>query len=46
MQKVGSAFDVQRLVLVHKDNEGKVRTRTLMTVAFVPMTGRVQEPSK
>jgi len=40
---VGRAYDVQRLILLEKDNDGRIRTRTLMPVRFVPMTGRVQE---
>jgi len=36
---VGSAFAVQDLVLVTKDEEGKVRTRSLYAVRFVPLTG-------
>ncbi len=42
---VGSPYGNQRLVLVEKDKD-KVKTRTLMPVRFVPMTGRVQEGKK
>ncbi len=35
---VGPVFGVQSLMLVEKDNQGKVRTRTLMAVRFVPLT--------
>jgi protein-L-isoaspartate(D-aspartate) O-methyltransferase len=34
---VGSVYGVQHLILVEKDAEGDVRTRTLMPVAFVPL---------
>jgi len=40
---VGGVFEVQRLVLVRKDENGDVHTRSLLPVRFVPMTGRVQE---
>ena len=36
---VGPAFMVQQLLLVEKDVDGTVRTRTLLPVAFVPLTG-------
>jgi len=36
---VGSRFMTQQLVLVEKDTEGKVTTRQLLPVAFVPLTG-------
>jgi protein-L-isoaspartate(D-aspartate) O-methyltransferase len=35
---VGSAWNVQRLVLAEKDSTGKVTTRSLLPVRFVPMT--------
>jgi len=35
---VGSAFGVQYLLLVEKDEEGAVTTRNLMPVRFVPLT--------
>jgi len=35
---VGSAWMVQRLVLVEKDSSGQVKTRSLLPVQFVPMT--------
>ena len=35
---VGGRFAVQRLMLVTKDEEGKVRSRSLMAVRFVPLT--------
>ena len=36
---VGAAFLVQHLVLVEKDLDGKVTTRLMLPVAFVPFTG-------
>ncbi len=40
---VGGVFEVQRLVLVTKDAQGSVRSKSVLAVRFVPMTGRVQE---
>lgn len=40
---VGGPYEVQRLILLRKTEEGKRRSRTVMAVRFVPMTGRVQE---
>jgi len=40
---IGSPYDVQRMVLVQKDKEGKLDTNRLIPVRFVPMTGAVQE---
>jgi protein-L-isoaspartate(D-aspartate) O-methyltransferase len=40
---LGRPMEVQRLVLVIKEEDGEVRTRTISAVRFVPMTGRVQE---
>jgi len=37
---VGGPFMVQSLVLVEKDSAGKITTRNLMAVRFVPLTGR------
>jgi len=37
---VGGAFMVQNLVLIVKDNEGKITTQNLMPVRFVPLTGK------
>ena len=34
---VGSVYGVQSLVLVDKDRDGRLRTRTLLPVRFVPM---------
>jgi len=36
---VGGRFQVQQLVLVEKDMEGEVRTRQILPVRFVPLTG-------
>ena len=36
---VGPPFMVQQLVLVTKDHDGSVRTRQLLPVRFVPLTG-------
>ena len=36
---VGGPFMVQSLVLVEKDRTGKITTRNLMAVRFVPLTG-------
>jgi len=36
---VGDPFTVQHLVLVTKQEDGSVRTRQLLPVAFVPLTG-------
>jgi protein-L-isoaspartate(D-aspartate) O-methyltransferase len=36
---VGGRFQVQQLMLVEKDQEGKVVTRQILPVRFVPLTG-------
>jgi protein-L-isoaspartate(D-aspartate) O-methyltransferase len=36
---IGGPFMVQNLILVNKDKEGKITTRNLMMVRFVPLTG-------
>ncbi|HOI96027.1 MAG TPA: protein-L-isoaspartate(D-aspartate) O-methyltransferase [Syntrophobacter fumaroxidans] len=36
---VGGPFFVQQLMLVEKDEQGKTRTRQILPVAFVPLTG-------
>jgi protein-L-isoaspartate(D-aspartate) O-methyltransferase len=36
---VGTRFNVQQLVLAEKDAEGRVTTRQILPVAFVPLTG-------
>jgi len=40
---LGSPYSVQTLVLITKDKNGKVRSRSLMPVRFVPMLGRVTQ---
>jgi protein-L-isoaspartate(D-aspartate) O-methyltransferase len=40
---IGGAYSVQRLVVAEKTDEGKRRTRAVMDVRFVPMTGRSRE---
>ena len=40
---IGGPFEVQRLVVVEKTPEGKRRSRAVMPVRFVPMTGRAQK---
>ena len=37
---VGDRFSVQQLVLVEKDPDQKIKTRQLLPVAFVPLTGK------
>ncbi|MCG6916356.1 MAG: protein-L-isoaspartate(D-aspartate) O-methyltransferase [Deltaproteobacteria bacterium] len=39
---VGGAYQIQRLMVVTKDQDGKVRTKELLPVRFVPMTGAIQ----
>ena len=36
---VGGAFQVQHLVLVEKGEDGRVTTRNLLPVRFVPLVG-------
>lgn len=36
---VGSVFQTQQLLLIIKDEEGKIRTRQILPVRFVPLTG-------
>ena len=40
---LGSPFGAQTLVLVTKDDKGRVRSRSLLPVRFVPMLGRIEE---
>ncbi len=40
---VGGVYEVQRLMVVTKDSQGKVWTKELLPVRFVPMTGAVQK---
>ncbi len=37
---VGGPFTVQHLMLISKDRDGSVRSRQVLPVAFVPLTGR------
>ncbi|MDH3745191.1 MAG: protein-L-isoaspartate(D-aspartate) O-methyltransferase [Acidobacteriota bacterium] len=37
---VGSAFAVQHLMLVTKSDDGEIRSRQVLPVAFVPLTGQ------
>ena len=41
---IGGPFEVQRLVVVTKRPDGTRRSKTIMAVRFVPMTGEVGEP--
>jgi protein-L-isoaspartate(D-aspartate) O-methyltransferase len=36
---VGGRFQVQQLLVVEKDADGKVSTRQILPVRFVPLTG-------
>ena len=36
---VGGPFFVQQLMLVEKGQQGEIRTRQVLPVAFVPLTG-------
>lgn len=40
---VGGVYEVQYLVRVTKDEEGRIRSQRLLPVRFVPMTGRAEE---
>ena len=40
---LGGPFETQRLVLMTKTEEGERRSRALMGVRFVPMTGRIRK---
>jgi protein-L-isoaspartate(D-aspartate) O-methyltransferase len=40
---VGGTYQVQRLMVVTKDNQGTVQTQELLPVVFVPMTGSIQK---
>lgn len=39
---VGEVYQVQRLMVITRGEEGTVRTREVLPVAFVPMTGAIQ----
>jgi protein-L-isoaspartate(D-aspartate) O-methyltransferase len=43
---VGDRFGLQELILVTKDEQGRLHRRRVMPVLFVPMTGRVREPQE
>ena len=43
---LGSPYGAQTLVLVTKDEKGSIRSRSLLPVRFVPMTGQVQRAKK
>lgn len=43
---LGSPYGSQWLVLITKDDKGEVRSRNLLPVRFVPMTGRVMGPQE
>jgi len=40
---LGSPFGPQRLVLITKDQKGEVRSKSLLSVRFVPMRGAITE---
>jgi len=42
----GRPWDFQYLVLITKDEKGKISKSNVMPVRFVPMTGEVQKPEK
>ncbi|TFG49963.1 MAG: protein-L-isoaspartate(D-aspartate) O-methyltransferase [Candidatus Brocadiia bacterium] len=43
---LGQPFGMQRLVLISKDQDGKILTRSMLPVRFVPMMGRITEVKK
>jgi protein-L-isoaspartate(D-aspartate) O-methyltransferase len=42
----GSPYGLQYLVVITKDKEGKLKSKNVMPVRFVPMTGEVQKRKK
>ena len=40
---VGSPFSTQSLMLVEKDEDGTIRSRSLMAVRFVPLTRKTRQ---
>jgi len=42
---IGPVNAIQRLVIVEKGKEGKVKTRTVLPVQFVPLTGGARGPA-
>jgi protein-L-isoaspartate(D-aspartate) O-methyltransferase len=41
---IGGVYDTQRLVVLTKDQDGRRRSRNVLPVRFVPMTGKMQRP--
>jgi len=41
---IGGAYETQRLVLLTKQPDGTRRSRDVLPVAFVPMTGKIRSP--
>jgi len=41
---IGGAYETQRLVLLTKQPDGSRRSRDVLPVAFVPMTGKIRSP--
>ena len=40
---LGGVYQVQRLMVVTKDRDGRLRTNELLPVSFVPMTGAIRD---
>ncbi len=40
---VGAVYQVQTLMVITKTEEGEIKTRSMLPVRFVPMTGHMQE---
>jgi protein-L-isoaspartate(D-aspartate) O-methyltransferase len=36
---VGSRFTTQQLIVLRKDDDGRIKTRQTLPVTFVPLTG-------
>ena len=43
---IGHPYGIQRLTVVTRGKDGKLRTRDLLPVRFVPMTGRMEKEGK
>lgn len=41
---IGGTYDVQRLVVLTKQADGSRHSRSVLPVAFVPMTGQIEKP--
>jgi protein-L-isoaspartate(D-aspartate) O-methyltransferase len=41
---IGGTYDTQRLVVLTKQADGSRKSRSVLPVRFVPMTGRIQQP--